>query len=178
MSPSDLDKVAQNPPAPWGSLKAGSGGSGATAGGQAAQGAGPNAAAELQAANTTRDTNGCGAAVGSYDQIAAEAWGTNNGYEAMWAAGECYRALGRNDVAQQRYQRLFTVPKYAQQAQSRNNQLAASQNQTQVAARAATKKAAPTKPAAPPATSASAAPQQQAPAQSTPAAQQQQQRAF
>jgi hypothetical protein len=173
--PSDLDKVEPLKQSQWAGGKtsgSGAGGVGNTTAGQAstpgvanqAQAA-PNANLDLQAANNERDTRGCGVAADSYDRIAQQAWGTTSGYDAQWKAAECYRALGKNDLAQARYSKLLTVTQYATQAQ---RQIAA---MGQVAAARAVKKAAPSKPSAPaaPPQSTSAPQQQQAPTQATPA---------
>lgn len=183
--PSDLDKVAQGPQVAqnmWAGGKTSGGGSASTGASQGQAPSptsqqGPGADGDLKAANATRDTNGCGAATDTYDRIAKQSWGTKSGYDAEWAAAECYRALGKNDLAQARYTQLLTVTQYATLAQGRIALM--SQNQGQVAARAV-KKAAPAAPppAKPAAPGRSSVQQQQAPTQSTPAAQQQQQGAF
>jgi hypothetical protein len=173
---SDLDKSA--PKGAWGSTAGAGGGTPASNGSQAASEAAGDGrptdfGAALLAADATRGASDCGAATDSYDQIAQQAWGTQAGYEATFKSGQCYQALGRNDVALQRFQRLITVPQYASRAQELINKLSGSQ-QSQVqllaGARTGTKKTKPI-PAAAPASSAV----QQAPAQSAPSGKAQQQ---
>jgi hypothetical protein len=126
--------------------------------------------ADLQAANTLRDTTGCGAAASSFDRISQQAWGTPTGYQATWEAAQCYRALGQTDQAQARYQRLLTVKQFATQAQQAIASISQSQtpnqNQNQVAGKVATRKyAAPAKPSA-----VTQVPQTQTPSATAPAA--------
>jgi hypothetical protein len=171
---SDLDKSA--PKGAWGSA-AGAGAptsNGSQAASEAAGDSRPtDFGAALLAADATRGASDCGAATDSYDQIAQQAWGTQAGYEATFKSGQCYQAIGRNDVALQRFQRLITVPQYASRAQELINKLSGSQ-QSQVqllaGARTGTKKTKPI-PAAAPASSAV----QQAPAQPSPSGKAQQQ---
>jgi hypothetical protein len=175
---SDLDKTA--PKGAWGSAAGAGAGGGALAsnGLQAASEAAGDSrptdfSAALLAADATRGTSDCGTATDSYDQIAQQAWGTQVGYEATFKAGQCYQALGKNDVALQRFQRLITVPQYAPRAQELINKLSASppgQGQLLAGARTVTKKP-KALPAATPASSAV----QQAPAQPAPSGKTQQQ---
>ncbi len=102
---------------------------------------GGDAPSGLQAANTTRDTQGCASAVGVYDRVAQLAWGTKDGYEAKYAAGLCYKQLGNTEAAQQRFSDLLAVPSYIDQAKAQIASITSSQQQI-----AARKKAAPAKP--------------------------------
>jgi hypothetical protein len=134
------------------------------------RGAATDSNAALQAAHALRDSSGCAAAVSSLDQIAQQAWGTATGYQAQYDAAECYRAMGQNDQALPRYQRLITVQQYSQMASQGIGRM--NQSQNQVASKAARKAAPAAKPSAvavtPPAQTTS--PVQAAPA--TPPAQQ------
>jgi hypothetical protein len=167
---SELDKSAA-PKGAWSSAAGAGAGAPASNGFQGASeaagdGRSTDFGAALLAADATRGASDCGAATDSYDQIAQQAWGTQAGYEATFKAGQCYQALGKNDVALQRFQRLITVPQYAPRAQELINKLSGgqqSQVQLLAGARTGTKKPKPS-PAAPPASSAV----QQAPAQAAP----------
>jgi hypothetical protein len=155
--PSDLDKAPDGKNQGWGAQKGGGGS--ASAGLGAAQGAAPGP--DLQAAISTANTTGCGAAVGALDSIGKDAWGTADGYEATFQAGVCYQRIGNTELARQRFQRLITVPQYSSKALAQINSLSPNQGQVAAARAAAPTKKAAAKPSAPPPA------QQQAPTQTT-----------
>jgi hypothetical protein len=182
--PSDLDRVTQAPPVapvaqgasrqsfprspsrPSDVLKSngGAGGGGQAPQAQASQAPAQHASwgPDLQAAIGTEGANGCGMAASLYDQVAQRQRGTSDGNEAQYRAAECYRRIGRSDMALPRYQALTEVPAYASRA---NAGVAVTSSPDQVATRAApSKKAAakPSAPAAPPPPQSTSAPQQQA----------------
>ncbi len=102
----------------------------------------PNSA--LWAARSIRESNGCAAAVGRFDQIAQRAPDTPTAYEATLDAGRCYKQLGQTDLARARFAKLAGVPAYAARAQSELDSITPT-----AAARAATKSApSPMKPVA------------------------------
>jgi hypothetical protein len=146
--PSDLDKAADTAGSGSGSLPTwpraiAPSSSGGTGVGQIPndRGGGADFGEALRDANHTRDINGCGAATDGFDRIAQQAWGTQAGYEATFNAGQCYKELGKTDLALQRFRSLITVTRYASLAQTQINNLSANQGQSQLAAaRAATKK--------------------------------------
>jgi hypothetical protein len=142
---SNLPKVAGSVAPGWGSApmgpraaQPGSGGGQGISTPQNDRGGAADFAEALRDANRTRDTNGCGAATEGFDRIAQEAWGTQAGYEATFNAGQCYKELGKTDLALQRFRSLITVTRYASLAQTQINNLSASQNQAQLAAARAT----------------------------------------
>jgi len=122
LGPSDLRTNA------WGSGIAAPGSNGSQAAVQTvADGRAEDFGADLQAANNAREGSGCGAATESFDRIGQQAWGSPPGYEAVFNAGQCYRDMGNNDLALERFRSLITVPRYAPLAQEQINRLLASQ---------------------------------------------------
>lgn len=116
--------------------------------------------AELWAAESTREGQGCAMALGRFDQLAQKAAGTYVGNEASMRAARCEMGMGQYDNARSRLDKLAQVPSHRQAA----NQALSELNQ-QVAAR---KVGGPTRagganaaPAAPPAAPAPRAPQKQ-----------------
>jgi hypothetical protein len=113
--------------------------------------------AQLYAARSVRDGQGCGAAIQRFDAVAARGGGSYVGADAMFDSANCSAQLGATDVARAKYQQLLSVPSHQARAQQALNAM------NQVAQRSAASKA-PAKPkaAAPPPAS---PPPQAAPAQ-------------
>lgn len=101
-----------------------------------------DANAALWAARSVKESNGCGAAVSRFDQVASRAGDTAVGYEATLEAARCYKTLGNIEAARARFARLAGVPAYATRAQGELDALSPS-----AASRAMTKGALPAKPA-------------------------------
>ncbi|CAN5389247.1 hypothetical protein BH09MYX1_BH09MYX1_19950 [soil metagenome] len=93
--------------------------------------------AALWAARSVRESNGCAAAVGRFDQVAARSPDSPTGWEATLDAGRCYKSLGNYDAARARFAKLAGVPTYAARAQTELDTMAPA------SARAATKAASP-----------------------------------
>jgi hypothetical protein len=74
--------------------------------------------ADLWAARSQREGNGCGAAVGRFDEVAARAPGTPVGWDAALEGGRCYRFLGNAPSARARLTPLVKVPAYADRARA------------------------------------------------------------
>lgn len=115
--------------------------------------------AELWAAKSTRDGNGCAAALSRFDAVTQKAAGTWVGNEAMLEAARCQIAMGQLDGAREKLNKLVAVSSHAaqaRQAQSELNQVATRRAQggaTGGGAGAAARSApAPAKPASPAAT--------------------------
>jgi hypothetical protein len=121
----------------------------------AASGSKNASTADLYAAKSSERALSCSAAAPKYMEVASRWKGTSPGFEAMYDAANCYKAMGDVDTAQKLYTTLMGVAGYRDRAESALADLKLAQKQ-QVAA----KKAAPAKPASPPA--AAAPPQQQA----------------
>jgi hypothetical protein len=112
--------------------------------------------AELWAAQSVQDGQGCAMALGRFDSLAGKAAGSYIGNEASLRAAKCQIALGQTDAAQKRLAALQSDPAHAQQAQNAlndmNTQLAAKPGGGSAAgaggAAAPRKAAAPPRPAA------------------------------
>ncbi|MBK7586547.1 MAG: hypothetical protein IPI67_40955 [Myxococcales bacterium] len=102
------------------------------------------ASAELFAAQAVRNQAGCGSAAPRFESINARHKGSGIGNEALWQAGDCYRALGQEENARRNYKQLLGVAGYDDRAQ----RALASLDQQPVAARKAAAKPAPPKTAA------------------------------
>ncbi|MCL2725605.1 MAG: zf-HC2 domain-containing protein [Polyangiaceae bacterium] len=104
----------------------------------AAQNGDQNAA--IWAARSTKDQNGCAAALGRYDAVAQNAAGTQSGNDALFEAANCQIALGQTDAARAKLQRLLAVPEYEARARQ------ALENLDSPAARKSKSPAAPDRP--------------------------------
>jgi hypothetical protein len=83
--------------------------------------------ASLYAARAVRDGQGCAAAIGRFDQVAARGGGSYIGADALFDSATCSMQLGASDVARAKYQQLLAVPSHqarAQQALDSMNQVA------------------------------------------------------
>lgn len=105
----------------------------------ASRGGGNSATAELFAAQSVRNESGCSAAAPRFEAINSRHRGTGIGNEALWQAGDCYRALGQQENARRSYKQLVGIAGYDDRAQ----RALAALDEEPVAAR----KAAPAKPA-------------------------------
>lgn len=106
--------------------------------------------AELWAAESTREGQGCAVALGRFDQLSRTAAGTYYGNEAAMRAARCEMTMGQLDSARTRLDKLAQVPSHRQaanQALSDLNQQVASRNKaggsTRAGAAAAPPAAAP-----------------------------------
>jgi len=118
----------------------------------------PNAA--LYAAKSSERAISCSAAAPKYEVVASRWGGTSAGFEAMYDAANCYKAMGDVDRAQKLYTPLLGVAGYRDRAESALADLKLAQRQ-QVAAKP--KAAAPAKQAPPPAAAPASPPAQAAP---------------
>ena len=108
--------------------------------------------AELWAAESVREGQGCAMAVGRYDALANKAAGSWNGNEASLREARCQIALGQNDAAKTRLTALLQVPSHqaaAQQELNNLNQAIASKGNGGSGGGSAAGRAAPRKSAAP-----------------------------
>jgi hypothetical protein len=112
--------------------------------------------ADLYAAKSSERALSCSAAAPKYMDVASRWKNTSPGFEAMYDAANCYKAMGDVDTAQKLYTTLMGVAGYRDRAESALADLKLAQRQV------ASKKAAPAKPAAPPAAQAPASPPAQA----------------
>jgi hypothetical protein len=87
--------------------------------------------AELWAAESTREGQGCAVALGRVDQLAQKAAGSWVGSEASLRAARCQARMGQLDQARDRLNHLAQVPSHQQQARAELAEL------NQVAARKA-----------------------------------------
>ena len=85
--------------------------------------------AELWAAESTSEGQGCAVALGRFDRLASRAAGQWVGNEASLKAARCQLKMGQLDGARERLDRLAQVPSHQQAAQTAlgelNNQIAA-----------------------------------------------------
>jgi hypothetical protein len=114
----------------------------------AAKGGSEAAEAALYAAQSEKNSNGCSAAAGLFDQVPGRFPGTRAGYEATWQAAECYETLGESENARRSYQALLDDPTYAERAKAALAQLDRAEGNVAVAARKAAAKAEAPPPAA------------------------------
>ncbi len=108
------------------------------------RGGGNAATAELFAAQSVRNESGCSAAAPRFEAINSRHRGTGIGNEALWQAGDCYRALGQQENARRTYKQLVGIAGYDDRAQ---RALAALDEEPVAARKAAAKPAAPAPPA-------------------------------
>jgi hypothetical protein len=87
----------------------------------AAQGGDLNA--ELWAAESTREGQGCAAAVGRFERLAQKATGQWVGNEASLRAARCEISLGQLDAARDRLNRLAQIPSHQREAQAALHEL-------------------------------------------------------
>jgi TolA-binding protein len=118
------------------------------------------ATAALYAAKSSERSISCSAAAPKYEAVASRFPNSSPGFEALYDAANCYKAMGDVDRAQKLYTTLMGVAGYRDRAESALADLKLAQRQQQVAAKP--KAAAPAKQAPPAAAPASP------PAQSTP----------
>lgn len=79
--------------------------------------------AELWAAESVREGQGCAMAVGRYDALANKAAGSWIGNEASLREARCQIAMGQNDAAKTRLNALLQVPSHQAAAQAELNNL-------------------------------------------------------
>jgi hypothetical protein len=79
--------------------------------------------AELWAAESVREGQGCAVALGRYDTLANKAAGSWIGNEASLREARCQIALGQNDAAKTRLNALLQVPSHQAAAQQELNNL-------------------------------------------------------
>jgi TolA-binding protein len=91
--------------------------------------------ASLYAAKSAEAGVGCSRAAAKYEWTASHYGATTPGAEALWAAANCYRAIGNFDKARQLYLALRSVAGYRDRAEGELASLAA-QRQQQSAGRA------------------------------------------
>jgi TolA-binding protein len=82
---------------------------------RAAQG---DALADLWLARTARQTQGCGAAAKKFDAVTSRHAGTHVAHDATLEAAHCYRAIGEENAAQQRFASLVNVQSHADRARN------------------------------------------------------------
>lgn len=109
------------------------------------RGGGNAPTAELFAAQAVRNESGCSAAAPRFEAINARHRGTGIGNEALWQAGDCYRALGQQENARRTYKQLIGIAGYDDRAQ---RALSALDEEPVAARKAAAKPAAAAKPPA------------------------------
>lgn len=107
------------------------------------RGGGNAPTAELFAAQAVRNESGCSAAAPRFEAINSRHRGTGIGNEALWQAGDCYRALGQQENARRTYKQLVGVAGYDDRAQ---RALSALDEEPVAARKAAAKPAAPKAP--------------------------------
>lgn len=73
--------------------------------------------AELFAAQAARNESGCSAAAPRFESINGKHRGTGVGNEALWQAGDCYRAMGDRESARRTFKQLVGVSGYDDRAQ-------------------------------------------------------------
>jgi TolA-binding protein len=112
----------------------------------AAAGGAQSGSAALHEAHSARNGSGCARAAQLYDEVARRYPGGSLGYEALFHAASCYRALGEVDLATQHFLALQGKPGYAAQAQKALDSL--QPRPADVPALATASRAAPAAPAA------------------------------
>jgi hypothetical protein len=73
--------------------------------------------AALYAARSLVQISGCSAAAPRFDEVAMRGAGTQQGWDATFDGGRCYRLIGAFDMARDHMRTLLNVPRYAAQAQ-------------------------------------------------------------
>jgi hypothetical protein len=79
--------------------------------------------AELWAAESTREGQGCAAAVSRFEKLAQKASGQWVGNEASLRAARCEISIGQLDAARERLNRLTQVPSHQREAQTALHEL-------------------------------------------------------